>query len=136
MRRAIKGTRIAVLGAILAGLPLLVGCGGTKQPEVAQQSQKVQVSVSDKNIEMPASLPAGKTLFTVTNTGKREHSFGIAGPAGDKVLEKTLKPGESGALELRLDSGTYRIYCPVDQEKGEGTQIALVVLPETLGSKS
>jgi len=134
MLQAIKGTRIAVLGAILAGLPLLVGCGGAKQPEVVQ-AQEVQVKVSDKKIEMPASLPAGKTLFTVTNTGKREHSFGITGPAGDKVLEKTLQPGETGALELRLDSGTYRIYCPVDQGKGVGTQIALVVLPEEQGSK-
>ena len=134
MLQGIKGTRIAVLGALLVGLPLLAGCGSDKAAEAVPPSQ-VQVSVSDKAIEMPASVPAGKTVFTVTNTGKREHSFGIAGPAGDKVLEKTLQPGESGALELSLETGTYRVYCPVDQGK-EGTQIALVVTPETQGSKS
>lgn len=134
MQQRIKGTRIAILGVLLAGLPILAGCGGGKVAEVVPPSQ-VQVSVSDKAIEMPASVPAGKTVFTVTNTGKHQHSFGIAGPAGDKTLEKTLQPGESAALELSLETGTYRVYCPVDQGK-DGTQLALVVTPETQGSKS
>lgn len=121
-------------GAILAVLPLLVACGAKKE-EAPPVAQRVQVSLSDSAIEMPPSIPSGKTLFTVTNTGKQEHSFGITGPAGDKVLEKALQPGESGTLELQLDNGTYRVYCPLDQDKAGGTQIALDVHSAPQGSK-
>lgn len=133
-RKGTKRVGLGLVGAILAGLPLLVACGG-KQPEAQQVSQKVQVNLSDKSIEMPPSLPAGLTTFTVTNTGRHDHSFGITGPTGDKMLEKALKPGESGSLELHLDNGTYRIYCPIDQDRGEGTQIALDVRSAPQGSK-
>jgi hypothetical protein len=136
-QRLRKGTRMSALGragAMLAVLPLLAACGN-KEPEVAPAAQQVQVSVSDRSIEMPPSVSAGKTLFTVTNTGKDEHSFGITGPAGDKVLEKALQPGESGTLELQLDDGTYRVYCPLDQGKAGATQIALDVHSAPQGSK-
>jgi len=127
--------RIAFVGAILASLSLLAGCGDRQSQAEGPVAKKVQVSLSDKGIDMPSSVEAGLTSFAVTNTGKQEHSFGIAGPAGDKVLDKTLKPGESGSLELQLDSGTYRVYCPVDQGRGEGTQLALNVVPGTQGGK-
>jgi uncharacterized cupredoxin-like copper-binding protein len=114
---------------LLAGLPLLTGCvgGNSEGPEV----QTVQVRVTDTGIEMPNPLPTGAAKFEITNAGSHEHSFGITGPAGDITLEKPLKPGETASLdEMFLDTGTYRVYCPVDEKHGESMQIALNVRPD------
>jgi uncharacterized cupredoxin-like copper-binding protein len=79
---------------------------------------------------MPPSLPSGVTTFQVANSGSGEHSFEISGPSGDQKLDHTLKPGESASLDMVLDSGTYRVFSPVDQ--GQSMQIALNVRPETV----
>jgi len=118
---------------LLMGLPFFIACGGGKAK--TEEAQLIQVQVTDDNIQMPKSLPTGKTTFQVTNTGTREHSFEITGPAGDQKLEAALKPGESGSLDLYLDTGTYRVYCPIDQNHGESMQVALVVHPDTTGSR-
>ena len=117
-----------LLLVILAALPLLVGCGGTKassQPE----GQTVQVSVNDQRIEMPAALKPGVTTFTVVNTGTSTHNLAITGPAGEVKLEKALEPGQTGTLKVSLDAGTYRVYSP-QADPTATVQIALVVRPE------
>lgn|SRR5947209_9312338 len=115
--------------ALLAGLTFFTACGGAKSG-TQPQGQTVQVRITDQGIEMPPSLPSGVTTFQVTNSGSGEHSFGVSGPAGDKRLDHALKPGESASLDMILDSGTYRVYSPVDQ--GQAMQIALNVRPETV----
>jgi uncharacterized cupredoxin-like copper-binding protein len=114
---------------LLAGLPFFAACvgGNADGPE----AQLVQVRVTDTGIEMPNPLPTGAAKFEITNAGSHEHSFGITGPAGDITLEKPLKPGETASLdEMFLDTGTYRVYCPVDEKHGESMQIALNVRPD------
>ena len=119
--------------ALLAGLPFFVACGGHDDAE-PQQAKVVDVRVTDHDLEMTASLPTGLTTFQITNTGTHEHSFGITGPSGDKSLEAPLKPGETASLEMVLDTGTYRVYCPVDQNRGHTMQVALNVHPDIQGS--
>jgi uncharacterized cupredoxin-like copper-binding protein len=106
-------------------MPLLTACGGSEKEEA--QIQTVDVRVTDHQLEMPSSLPTGPTKFQVTNTGSQEHSFGITGPRADDKLEASLKPGESGELELYLEPGTYRVYSPVDESAGRTMQVALNV---------
>lgn len=74
-------------------------------------------------------MPTGATTFEVTNAGSHEHSFGITGPAGDMLLEEPLKPGETATLDMNLEEGTYRVYCPVDERHGKSMQLALHVVP-------
>ena len=95
--------------ALLAGLPFLSACG-SKTP--GPEAQMVQVQLTDQGIMMPGSLPAGETTFNVVNSGSSEHSFGLAGPAGEKKLEEPLKPGESATLDVVLDSGTIGSTAP------------------------
>lgn len=128
--------RLLLLAVLAAALTVFMACGGGGGHESAPapQEQTVQVSVTDDHIEMPASLPAGMTKFEVKNSGTHEHSFGIEGPGGDETLEKSIKPGETATLEMALDAGTYRIYCPVDQQHGDPMQMALNVTdPATHG---
>src|SRR5687768_5355351 len=40
-------------------------------------ARKVQVSITDQGVQMPASLRAGKTAFIVKNNGKQKHNFEI-----------------------------------------------------------
>jgi uncharacterized cupredoxin-like copper-binding protein len=124
--------RLLALAALVAALSLFVACGSS---ETASEAQTVTVHVTDQGIEMPASLPSGMTTFQVTNAGTREHSFGITGPGGDQTLDKALKPGETASLDMALDSGTYRIYSPVDQSHGKPMQLALNVRPDTAGGR-
>ncbi|HEX4962187.1 MAG TPA: hypothetical protein VF173_15230 [Thermoanaerobaculia bacterium] len=114
-----------LFATLLMGLPFVVACGGASHNGQAQQT--VQVRITDQGIEMPPSLPSGVTTFKVTNAGTTQHSFGITGPSGDQKLEAALKPGESGALDIVLDAGTYRVYSP-----DETMQVALNVRPETI----
>jgi uncharacterized cupredoxin-like copper-binding protein len=126
--------RLFLLAALVAALSLFVACGSSENGTAAD-AQTVAVHLTDHGIEMPASLPSGMTTFEVTNAGSHEHSFGITGPGGDQTLEKALQPGETASLDMALDSGTYRIYSPVDQSHGTPMQIALNVRPETSGGR-
>ena len=122
-----KRTGVALLCAILAVFPFFVACGGDTHE--ASQDRTVQVNVTDQELAMPESLPTGATTFQVTNNGSHEHSFGIVGPAGDLMLDEPLKPGETATLDMDLEAGTYRVYCPVDQRHGKSMQLALHVVP-------
>lgn len=113
--------------ALLACMPFVVACGDSSN---AAQDRVVQVNVTDQELQMPESLPTGATTFQVTNAGNHEHSFGIVGPAGDMKLDETLKPGESATLDMDLEAGTYRVYCPVDESHGKPLQLALHVTPD------
>lgn len=127
---------VLLCAALLAWLPLFVACGGDHSEEAEQQVQTIQVRVTDHQLEMPNPLPTGPTRFEITNAGSHEHSFGLTGPAGEQLLEEPLKPGETASMELYLDIGTYRAYCPVDESHGDSMQVALNVVPETAGGAS
>lgn len=126
---------VLLCAALLAGMPLLTACGGGGAEDEAQ-IQTVDVRITDHQLEMPDSLPTGPTRFQITNTGSHDHSFGITGPQADDKLEAALKPGETGTVELYLETGTYRVYCPVDENQGHSMQIALNVHPETQGGST
>jgi len=129
----IRPGRKLTSAAFVVALSVFVACGNSDSQGAAPDDQTVQVRITDDHIEMPVSLTSGKTTFQVTNAGTHEHSFGITGPGGDTTLEKTLQPGENGTLDMPLDAGTYRVYCPVDQKHGDPMQIAVNVRPDTPG---
>lgn len=123
-----KQMRAAVLCAtLLTGLPFFVACGGDDTEE-QQQIQTIQVRITDQRIEMPAELPTGAAVFEVVNAGTREHSFGVTGPSGDLKLEEALEPGETGKLDVVLETGSHRVYNPLDPSQG-AMQMALNVTP-------
>lgn len=93
----------------------------------AAASAPVAVSLREFAIDMPDSLPAGPTTFTVTNDGTIEHSFEIEGQGVEQDLEHHLKPGESMDLQVDLAPGTYEVYCPVDGHKEQGMERDLTV---------
>lgn len=94
---------------------------------VQQDGNVVQVTLVDGAIEMPAELPAGPTTFAVVNAGVFEHDFQIEGQGIDQKLESTLDPGETGSLQVDLQPGAYRVYCPVADHAAHGMDMTLTV---------
>jgi plastocyanin len=109
---------ILCVGLLLLGLAPVV---------LAQDSNTVQVSLTEFEIDMPDSIPAGPTTFEITNNGTVEHNFEVEGQDVEEELETNLQPGETGTLELDLAPGTYEIYCPVDDHEGQGMSLTLTV---------
>lgn len=104
---ACQGTREAQNGYSNNDEPI----SESAKPDIAS-SRTVEVKITDAAIEMPISVPAGTTTFTVTNTGTAEHDFRIEGVGVDKKLGVGLKPGESGTLQVELTPGSYKVTCP------------------------
>jgi uncharacterized cupredoxin-like copper-binding protein len=101
---------------------------GTTTTAAETASAPVQVTLSEYSIGMPATLPAGITRFEIRNAGQLPHNFEIEGEGIERELEQDLAPGESGVLEVELQPGTYRVYCPVgnhDQEHGMTMQLTV-----------
>jgi iron uptake system component EfeO len=109
-----RGT--AVVGAIAvavvtAGLMAACSSGGGDQ---AAQGAKVSLPLSDAGCApQPASIPAGPVSFTVTNNGTAKVTEGEIQKDSRILGEKeNITEGISGDFSLRLDPGSYTVYCP------------------------
>jgi predicted lipoprotein with Yx(FWY)xxD motif len=91
------------------------------------EANTVDVTLSDFAIDMPVELPAGPTVFNVSNTGDVEHNFEVEGQGIETELEQNLQPGESATLEVDLQPGTYEVYCPVGNHADMGMELELTV---------
>jgi hypothetical protein len=96
------------------------------QPATAPASD-VDVQLTEYEIRIPDSLPAGAHRFRIVNAGKENHGFAIDGAGVAQKLASDLSRGDSGEIVVTLQPGTYNIYCPVDGHKGKGMQRTLTV---------
>jgi len=87
----------------------------------------VEVGLSEYAIDMPASLPAGPVTFLITNDGSLVHGFTIEGPGVDTALTHDLEPGDTGAVTVNLQPGTYAITSPVPGDRDNGMSLVLTV---------
>lgn len=87
----------------------------------------VAVRLTEYAVEMPKTLPAGPTTFQVQNAGAKTHSFKIEGPGIDQLLSTPVKPGETGKLEITLQPGEYKVYCPIGNHSAKGMTLTLTV---------
>lgn len=104
--------------------------GTTRAAAEAPAGETVQVSLMEFGIDMPATLPAGETVFAVTNDGSMRHNFEVEGQGTERELERDLEPGESDTLRVELEPGTYQVYCPVEDHEERGMSMELRVSPE------
>jgi uncharacterized cupredoxin-like copper-binding protein len=101
-------------------------------PAGAAEPQEVKAGVVDVRlteyaIEMPHTLAAGPTTFTVHNEGRKNHSFKVEGPGLTELLEKSVSPGATGQLRVTLQPGEYKVYCPIGSHSVKGMTTTLVV---------
>ena len=98
-----------------------------EKPQGEKTAATVEVRLSEYAIGMPHTLPAGPTAFLVRNEGHKSHSFKIEGPKIDGQLEAIVRPGETGSLEVTLQPGEYKVYCPIGSHAAKGMTMTLVV---------
>ncbi len=122
----------------------------TAAPATAASAPAVNgtITMFDFNFTMPDTIPAGKSMYTVTNTGAQFHEFNIGQLAPGKTLAdakaffdpapntpppagpppvapvggmNALSTGNSGIVVLDLKPGEYVAVCNVpDQSKPNG----------------
>ncbi len=90
-------------------------------------ARKVNVTINDGGVQMPRSLPAGKTAFIVKNSGKQKHNFEIEGEHLDKSFWFAIDPKESKTMQVDLKRGTYEAHCSVDDHANKEAKVKLAV---------
>lgn len=119
-----KGLRL-LLPALLLGL---AAAGGAAEPQADKAAGTVDVHLSEYAIKMPDTLPAGPTTFVVHNDGNKTHSFRIEGPGlSEAILAKPVPPQEAENLQVTLQPGEYKVYCPVGSHEVKGMKLTLKV---------
>ncbi|HEX8281136.1 MAG TPA: cupredoxin domain-containing protein [Chthoniobacterales bacterium] len=92
-----------------------------------EDARKVQVTVTDKGVQMPKTLPPGKTAFIVRNTGKQEHGFEIKGQALEKSFWFDIAPGSTKTMQVDLKAGSYEADCRTDEHQGKELKTQVTV---------
>ncbi|MFW5972473.1 MAG: cupredoxin domain-containing protein [Bacteroidota bacterium] len=132
-------TLLALL--VISALIAMAACQAPDEPEPVVDDPQVEdpgimdparadtitVELADFLITMPESIPAGRRVFRIVNTGDVEHSLVVEGPDVELSLEETLAPGEQGRLEVDLPPGDYEAYCPVADHAERGMRTTLRV---------
>jgi iron uptake system component EfeO len=111
---------LLVLPALLVAGGLLAGCvsqspaasGGSTAG--AKDNGTVTVNLTSDGCQpSPASVTAGVINFKVANQDANNVSEAELQSSGQMLGEQeNLSPGLSGGFSLRLDGGSYQIYCP------------------------
>jgi Cupredoxin-like domain len=90
-------------------------------------ARKVNVTINDGGVQMPSSLPAGKTAFIVKNSGKQKHNFEIEGPNLDKSFWFAIAPNQTKTMQVNLTRGSYEADCSVADHANKEAKVKLAV---------
>jgi len=90
-------------------------------------ARRVDVTVSENHIDMPATLKTGKTAFVVNNTGKEKHNFEVQGNGTDEKFVSDVAPHSTKVLHVHLHKGSYTAHCPVGENEKKGMETKFTV---------
>src|SRR3712207_9376150 len=102
MRRLLWVVGFSVLGFWLTAWE------GVQVTRSHAQTTPVAVQLTEYQIAMPITLPAGLTTFSVTNAGQMEHNFEIKSVLEEEdpveqPLPPNILPGETRLIEVRSE---------------------------------
>ena len=106
-----------------------VGGNAASELSPAQPAPTTAVSLTEYQIEMPASLPAGVHVFDVANNGNGEHNFTVEGQGVLTEFVTDLTSGQTQSMQIYLAEGTYTVYCPIGDHRTQGMETSLTVTP-------
>ncbi len=139
MRRSHAGIALLAVTVMAALLWLVTGCaggegGGGGEDEAPSGTEKEavvkKIEVKETEFELrPAEITLdepGTYVFRAVNSGHTVHALEVEGEGIEEETEE-IEPGQSAELEVKLDAGTYELYCPVDGHAEEGMEGELTV---------
>jgi iron uptake system component EfeO len=105
-----------VLGGFSVGL-FVAACGNSGNTQAAaagEQPATVKVALSDGGCQpTPATVPGGPVTFAITNAGSDAVTEAELQQDGKIIGEmENVTAGVDGNFALRLDAGSYSLYCP------------------------
>lgn len=86
-------------------------------------AKRVEVTLSDKRIELPGHVASGKTAFVVRNTGSLKQNFEIRGEGIEKKFLMDVAPNDTKTLHVDLKPGKYTVHMP----EAKGSESILMV---------
>jgi len=89
-------------------------------------ARRVDVALTDKKIELPMHIAAGKTAFVVRNNGSMRQNFQISGEGLEKRFLMDVAPNDSKTLNVDLKPGSYKVSIP-DSKDARMTETTLTV---------
>jgi plastocyanin len=139
--------QIIAVVLILVGV---VGCGAgggsagggggaedAQAPSGAKESVLKTIRVKEVEFALkPAEITLekpGTYLFKAVNSGGTVHALEVEGQGIEEETEE-IQPGQSAELKVKLKTGTYELYCPVDGHKEEGMEGKVIVKEGSGGS--
>ena len=90
-------------------------------------ARRVDVTMTDDRIDMPAQLKPGKTAFVVKNAGKTTQNFEVEGQSVDRTFAAAPNPGQTKVMQVILKRGTYTVYSPGKDESKRTAEVTLRV---------
>jgi uncharacterized cupredoxin-like copper-binding protein len=137
-----------IIGVVLI-LVGVVGCGAgggsaggggaedAQAPSGAKESVLKTIRVKEVEFALkPAEITLekpGTYLFKAVNSGGTVHALEVEGQGIEEETEE-IQPGQSAELKVKLKTGTYELYCPVDGHKEEGMEGKVIVKEGSGGS--
>jgi uncharacterized cupredoxin-like copper-binding protein len=137
-----------IIGVVLI-LVGVVGCGAgggsaggggaedAQAPSGAKESVVKTIRVKEVEFALkPAEITLekpGTYLFKAVNSGGTVHALEVEGQGIEEETEE-IQPGQSAELKVKLEAGTYELYCPVDGHKEEGMEGKVIVKEGSGGS--
>jgi len=90
-------------------------------------ARRVDVTLTNRRIEMPERMEAGRKAFVVTNRGSMRRNFEITGEGIDRKFVGAVDPKETKTLHVALKPGSYEIASPTNGRRGDETHAKLWV---------
>ena len=107
--------------------------GGSELTPTVSTGATVLVSLEDNRIAIanPDQIPPGPTILTVKNVGGQVHGLIIEGNGVSRTTDQaTIPTGGSVDIDVKLEPGTYTLYCPVqDHRTTNREETTLIVKP-------
>jgi uncharacterized cupredoxin-like copper-binding protein len=128
--------RLAIAAPALLVIAI-AGCGSDNgnsaeegaAPRGPAGTQTINVIATEFKLDpSDPTVKKGVVAFKVTNDGKVAHSLEVHAPSGEVELDRALRPGQSGTLEVNMSrAGRYEWYCPIDGHKASGMEGEITV---------
>ena len=111
----------------LATAAILAGCGGSSP---SQPSGSTKVTMTEFKFDPSTiSVPHGKVVFFLVNTGTVQHDMAIRDSSGNRMaVSELISAGDSSVFTVdNIDAGTYTIYCTQQGHEASGMKGTLTV---------
>ena len=122
--------KIAIAVASVALLSVVAACGGSSGASQPTGSTKVSMTEFkfDPGTNSPITVPHGKVVFWLVNTGNTSHDMQIKDSSGNAVSTSELvSSGDSKEFDVDLQAGSYTILCTQPGHEASGMKGTLTV---------